>query len=250
MQISRDRPPAPHRSVQSSQARDAGPNYELSNDSKTMSSPVPFGLPLDLDPTHLQLCLPTDLHSYSTPNRRRLIIRPNLFIGDMKGFGAYYSHTLLSAILSHSIRWCRTDPNIFEALAPYESGHLFSYHARTLLHADLQNGTCDIPTIQTLLLISAQECGHGNCTQAWMYSGIAFRLAEDLGITIDARKYAGSVKFSEEDIEIRNRLFWSCYIWDKMISLYMGRRPLIHCSDVSPPQVMSQCPLLILAKPD
>lgn len=159
----------------------------------------------------------------------------------MKDFGPYYSHTLLSAILAHSIRWCRTDPHIMEALAPYEDGKLFSYHARTLLHADLQNGRCNIPTIQALLLISAQECGAGNCTQAWMYSGVAFRLAEDLGITIDARKYAGNVLLTDEDIEIRNRLFWSCYIWDKMISLYMGRRPLMYCSDVSPPQVMSRC---------
>ena len=157
----------------------------------------------------------------------------------MNDYGPYYSHTLLSAILAHSIRWCRTDPHISEALGPYENGQLFSYHARTLLHESLNSGKCDIPTIQSLLLISAQECGNGNCTQAWMYSGIAFRLAEDLGITIDARKYGGDLRLTEEDIEIRNRLFWSCYIWDKMISLYMGRRPLMYCSDVSPPQVMS-----------
>ena len=154
-------------------------------------------------------------------------------------FGPYYSHTLLSAILSHSARWCYRDPNIRDALEPYDKGRLFHHHATTLLHEDLKNGRCDIPTIQALLLISAQECGRGNWTLAWMYSGIAFRLVEDLGISIDGQKYAGSVKFLDEDIEIRNRLFWSCYIWDKMISLYMGRSPLIQCSDVSPPQVMS-----------
>lgn len=156
----------------------------------------------------------------------------------MKEFGPYYSHTLLSTILSHSARWCRVDVNVAEALDPYENGQVFNNNAKSLLHEALQNGRCDIPTIQALLLISAQECGHGNWTLAWMYSGIAFRLLEDLGITIDGRKYAGSVKFSQEDIEIRNRLFWSCYIWDKMISLYMGRLPMIQYSDVSPPQVM------------
>ena len=158
----------------------------------------------------------------------------------MKNFGQYYSHTLLSAILAHSVRWCHKEPQISDALAAYENGHLFSYHARLLLHEDLQNGRCDFPTIQALLLISTQECGKGNATQAWVYSGIAFRLAEDLGITINARKYGGDVKFSEEDIEIRNRLFWSCYIWDKMISLYMGRCPVMNSSDISPPQLMSK----------
>ena len=167
----------------------------------------------------------------------------------MKHFGPYYSHTLLSAILAHSIRWCRDIPEITEALAAYENGSLFSYHARLLLHGDLQNGRCDIPTVQTLLLISAQECGKGNATQAWVYSGIAFRMIEDLGITIDARKYAGSVKLSEEDIEIRNRLFWSCYIWDKMISLYLGRCPVMHSSDVSPPQVMCKRAICIIEAP-
>ena len=161
----------------------------------------------------------------------------------MKYFGPYYSHTLLSAILAHSVRWCQNEQQISEALAVYENGHLFFYHARLLLHEDLRNGRCDIPTIQTLLLISTQECGKGNSTQAWVYSGIAFRMAEDLGITIDARKYAGDVRLSEEDIEIRNRLFWSCYIWDKMVSLYMGRCPVMKSSGVSPPQVMSKCAL-------
>ena len=156
----------------------------------------------------------------------------------MKTFGTYYSHTLLSTILSHSIRWCRANGQISAALALYEDGQLFLNNARTLLHGDLQDGRCDIPTIQTLLLLSAQEFGQGNCTQAWMYSGVAFRLAEDLGITVDARRFALTLSLSEEDIEIRNRLFWSCFIWDKMISLYMGRRPLMYRSDVSPAQAM------------
>ena len=78
-----------------------------------------------------------------------------------------------------------------------------------------------------------------------MYSGIAFRIVEDLGINIDARKHGGSMKFSEEDMEIRNRLFWSCYFWDKMISLYLGRCPVIQYSNVSPPQVMSRSLFLV-----
>ena len=164
----------------------------------------------------------------------------------MKVFGPYYSHTLLSAVLSHSTRWCHIDTNIEEALQPYDQGHVFSRHAKTLLHEDLQNARCDIPTIQSLLLISADECGRGEWTQAWIYSGLAFRLMEDLGINIDGQKYAASVNFSAEDIEIRNRLFWSCYIWDKTISLYMGRCPVIQYSNVNPPQVMSMSLAFVL----
>ncbi|KAL9087355.1 MAG: hypothetical protein Q9159_003701 [Coniocarpon cinnabarinum] len=154
--------------------------------------------------------------------------------------GWYYSHALLSAILAHSARWCRLDPNVAEALRLYENGGLFFEHSRTVLHDDLREGRTGIPTVQALLLVSAQECGKGNWTQAWMYSGIAFRLLGDLGINVDGRKYMRAVNFSEEDIEIRNRLFWSCYFWDKIISLYLGRCPQIQYSNVCPPQLMNE----------
>jgi hypothetical protein len=62
--------------------------------------------------------------------------------------------------------------------------------------------------------------------KAWLYSGMAFRMAIDLGIQLPNDKLSTYVKnLSPEDIEIRKRLFWSCYTWDKAISLYCGRMP-------------------------
>lgn len=155
----------------------------------------------------------------------------------MEVSGPYYSHALLNTMLSHSIRWCRKS-QISHLLVPYEDGEVFSRQARTLLFDELRTGQSSIPTVQTLLLLSAQECSYGNRTQAWLYSGMAFRLIEDLGICIDGQKYAGSARLSDEDIEIRRRLFWSCYFWDKMISLYLGRSPTLQHSSVNPPQIM------------
>ncbi|KFX89561.1 hypothetical protein O988_08591 [Pseudogymnoascus sp. VKM F-3808] len=164
------------------------------------------------------------------------VYRP-AFTRDMEVSGPYYSHALLNTMLSHSIRWCRKS-QISHLLVPYEDGEVFSRQARSLLFDELRSGQSSIPTVQTLLLLSAQECSYGNRTQAWLYSGMAFRLIEDLGICIDGQKYAGSVRLSDEDIEIRRRLFWSCYFWDKMISLYLGRSPTLQHSSVSPPQIM------------
>jgi len=160
------------------------------------------------------------------------------FLGDMESLGPYYSHMLMNAMLSHSVRWCKADPQISVLLHQYDGGASFARQARTLLFEDLTDGHSKIPTIQTLLLLSAQESGRGNRTQAWLYSGMAFRLVEDMGINIDSQKFAGSVQLSDEDIEIRRRLFWSCYFYDKMISLYLGRSPSIQDSRVSPPQLM------------
>jgi len=152
--------------------------------------------------------------------------------------GPYYSHTLMNAILSHSIRWGKRNPAIREKLQSYENGDVFGRQARSLIFDELNRGVCTVPTVQALLLLSAAECSAGNSTQAWVYSGIAFRLVDHLGIFVDGQRYAGSVQLSDEDIEIRNRLFWSCYFYDKMISLYLGRSPQLQHSTVSPPQRM------------
>lgn len=144
----------------------------------------------------------------------------------------------MNAVLSHSVRWCKAEPQVGPLLESYEGGALFYQRAVTGLFDSLRTGYAGIPTIQTLLLLSAQECGRGNRTQAWLYSGMAFRLLDDLGISIDSRKYPGSAHLSDEDVEIRNRLFWSCYFWDKIISLYFGRAPTMQHSRVSPPRMI------------
>lgn len=157
----------------------------------------------------------------------------------MKIQGTYYSDVLLNAVLSHSVRWCKAEPQIGPLLdSSFEGGALFYQRAVTGLFDSLKVDYAGIPTIQTLLLLSAQECGRGNRTQAWLYSGMAFRLLDDLGISIDSRKYPGSAHLSDEDIEIRNRLFWSCYFWDKIVSLYFGRAPTMRHSRVSPPRMI------------
>ncbi|KAH6695155.1 fungal-specific transcription factor domain-containing protein, partial [Plectosphaerella plurivora] len=166
------------------------------------------------------------------------IYRP-AFTRDLQTLGPYYSHTLMNAVLSHSVRWGRNDPTTKKLLDDnYEGGALFGKHARSMLFDELSQGAYSIPTVQTLLLLSAQECSVGNSAQAWTYSGLAFRIIDHLGICVDGQRYPGSVKLSEEDIEIRHRVFWSCYFWDKMISLYLGRTPSLQHSSVSPPQAM------------
>ncbi|KAJ5491293.1 hypothetical protein N7539_002860 [Penicillium diatomitis] len=116
------------------------------------------------------------------------IYRP-AFTRDMKIQGPYYSDALMNAILSHSVRWCKAEPQIGPLLDSYEGGALFSRRAVSGLFEIVQSGQASVPTVQTLLLLSAQECGKGNRTQAWLYSGMAFRMLEDLGISIDSRKY-------------------------------------------------------------
>ena len=83
-----------------------------------------------------------------------------------------------------------------------------------------------VATIQALLQQSARDVMFGNSSQSWTFAGIAFRMALDMGIHLPSDKLQAYVKgLTNEDIEIRKRLFWSCYTWDKILSLYLGRMP-------------------------
>lgn len=57
---------------------------------------------------------------------------------------------------------------------------------------------------------------------------MAFRMARDLGLHLAPKKLSPLFPhFSDEDLAIRNQIFWSCYTWDKTISLCLGRTPAI-----------------------
>ena len=98
--------------------------------------------------------------------------------------------------------------------------------ARLLLGSEIQRPS-SIPTAQALLQLSARELAWGSISQAWLYSGMAFRMVSDLGLHYSTGKIMMFGQLSAEDLEIRRRLFWSCYFWDKAISLYLGRMPAL-----------------------
>jgi hypothetical protein len=135
----------------------------------------------------------------------------------------YFSETLLKVILAHSARFLARN-----SLAQDQANVLMdtlTEQARFSLAMRISMPS-SVPTIQALLQQSAREVAFGNSSQAWLYSGMAFRIAIDLGIHLPSDKLRGYIRsLNAEDIEIRKRLFWSCYNWDKAISLYLGRMP-------------------------
>ncbi|KAL6245474.1 hypothetical protein RBB50_007473 [Rhinocladiella similis] len=165
------------------------------------------------------------------------VYRP-AFTRDIKNNGPYYSAGLLNTILAHSVRWARADPSLSVLLEPYDGGAQFYRQAIAAVFDTVRQGPGKIPEVQALLLLSAQAIGKGHRTQAWLYTGMAIRLMEDMGLNIDSRSYATTAGLSDEDIEIRNRLFWSCYCWEKLLCLYLGRQPVILAMHASSPQLL------------
>lgn len=151
--------------------------------------------------------------------------------------GHYYSTALMNALISHSTRWCQHIPTANISLKEIGGGRSHFDSAVLATFEDVRHGNSTITTVQTLLLLSAQECARGNRSQTWLYVGMAIRLLQDMGLHVDGRRYARFAQLNNEDIEIRIRLFWSTFLWEKVICLYLGRMPILRKSPVSPPHI-------------
>lgn len=145
-----------------------------------------------------------------------MFVDRDTFLRDAATGGDFYSPLLLSVLCLHSTRF--TDHHLDEELL-----------ARTKLylgHAMHQESS--IPLTQALLQHSAREIGRGNLSQAWLYSGMAFRTAIDLGLFTDAWKDQDDMGTGQlRRNRISRQLAWSCFLWDKVISLYFGRHPTL-----------------------
>lgn len=139
------------------------------------------------------------------------------------------SSTLVKVLYAHSCRFIRSPDSVWSSSSYGETFQELSDRLMTEAKALLAMETLNppaIPTIQALLQQSARDVACGRSSAAWLYSGMAFRMAIDLGLHVSPDKLQQySTSLSSEDIEIRKRLFWSLYSWDKHISLYLGRMP-------------------------
>lgn len=121
---------------------------------------------------------------------------------DMSAGGLYFSEFLLVVLCAHAARY--EDRQISELLIS---------RARLLVGPAIHEPS-SIPTVQALLQLSARDLAFGSISQAWLYSGMAFRMAWDLGLH-HAVSTASIQHSNPTDTEVRRRLFWSCYFWDK-----------------------------------
>ncbi|KAF5623594.1 regulatory protein [Fusarium sp. NRRL 25303] len=132
-----------------------------------------------------------------------------LFLRDASVGGKFFSPFLLIVLCLHSTRF--RERHLTEQLL-----------ARAKLefsHEIHKEGS--IPLVQALLQFSAREIGRGSVSQAWLYGGMAFRVAIDIGL------FSLSPGKSEDIVwmQLGRHLAWSCFFWDKTLSLYLGRTP-------------------------
>lgn len=137
-----------------------------------------------------------------------------MFLRDAATGGDFFSPLLLSVICLHSTRF--TDGHHTESLLA---------RTKMLLGQQIHENPT-IPLVQALLQYSAREIGRGSVSQAWLYSGMAFRIAIDFGVFTESHIEHPQLEDIRQS-QVCRRLAWSCFLWDKVISLYLGRTPAL-----------------------
>lgn len=153
-----------------------------------------------------------------------------VFMRDMACGGPYFSKILLNAIYYGASKFSgrpelRKDPDDVRT-----AGWRFRNRVRDLLGAALDHSA--ITTIQALLQMSSSLFALGDeQSAAWVYAGTAFRMLFDLGLHVDPTMLPNANRLTDEDVEIRRRVYWAAFVVDKMQSLYQGRPASLRAAD-------------------
>ena len=127
----------------------------------------------------------------------------------------YCSPILVNAMLALG---CHFSSKPAARADPDDSGttgdHYFA-EAKRLIYENEEFANAKLCTVQALALMSVREAGCGRENKGWVYSGMSFRMASDLGLNVDAPPMNDVSRLSDEDIDARRITFWGCFLFDK-----------------------------------
>lgn len=95
------------------------------------------------------------------------------------------------------------------------TGEHYFAEAKRLLYENEEFANAKLCTVQALALMSVREAGCGRESKGWVYSGMSFRMASDLGLNVDVPPMNDMSRLSDEDIDARRITFWGCFLFDK-----------------------------------
>lgn len=133
---------------------------------------------------------------------------------------SYCSSLLVNAILAVGCHFtsdpgARAQPN-----DPSTAGDHFFKEAKRLILENDEHEKPNVTTVQALALMSVREAGCGREAKGWVYSGMSFRMALDLGLNLDSGTLSSGTEWSldEQAIDARRITFWGCFLFDKCAS--------------------------------
>lgn len=103
---------------------------------------------------------------------------------------------------------------------PHTAGDQFLKYAISIREAYM-----DAPRISTILALillavrlETTKSGH-SAMKSWMLSGEAFRMSQDMGL----HRNCESLGISQSDQQLRSRIFWAIFAFDRTLSMTHGR---------------------------
>ncbi|CDS10344.1 hypothetical protein LRAMOSA03020 [Lichtheimia ramosa] len=141
------------------------------------------------------------------------IIPKRYFFDQLKCKGTFITPLLLNAIYAQTSRYITSDNDL-------PKSEVFFHRAKRLL-----DDFMDVPRVSTVVALcymslyesrpsSTQRTGSPYC-RSWMYSGMAYRMCLELGLHNQSNV---ARDLSPIEIELRKRVYWSCYCLDKLHS--------------------------------
>lgn len=150
----------------------------------------------------------------------------------------YCTPLLVNAILALGCHFtsrpdARSDPNDSAT-----AGDHFFKEAKRLIMENDEHEHPQLTTVQAFALMSVREAGCGREAKGWVYSGMSFRMACDMGLNLDNGRLSTNKSINGDDAEedARRITFWGCYLFDKCWSNYLGRLPQLPTSMVTVPK--------------
>ncbi|KAF2227106.1 fungal-specific transcription factor domain-containing protein [Elsinoe ampelina] len=185
--------------------------------------------------THLLNMYFTWHYSYFTCLSRSLFYRDFLLGRQPSDTGRkthYCSPLLVNAMLALGCHFtsrasAREDPSDLNT-----AGDHFFREAKRLIIENDEYEKPKITTVQALALMSVREAGCGREAKGWVYSGMSFRMALDMGLHLDSGALAEGRDraLDEGEGDARRITFWGCFLFDKCWSNYLGRLPQLPAS--------------------
>ncbi|KAJ3158783.1 hypothetical protein HDU86_002464 [Geranomyces michiganensis] len=145
---------------------------------------------------------------------------------------ATHSPLLLNAMYALAARFS-SHPKIATENSRYNAGDLFYVKAREMVDHYMDVPTASTVTALLILANYAAESDRGSA--AWMYSGMAIRMAQELKLNVEPDfeedSFAQSSNLTWLDKEARRRLWWNCFILDRYAGAAADRSMIINEKD-------------------
>lgn len=151
----------------------------------------------------------------ATPNPSRLV-NPTPSV-------KYFSPVLLNSMLA-----------LASLLDDSYDGHPYHFKARILLDTELEEP--QVTTVQAAVFLGIYEAMSDRDTLGWVFSGMAMRMAVDMGYHLDPKQWVEQGYLTEEEAQMRLKTFWGCFSAERMWSFCLGRPSCIRLNDIMAPR--------------